>query len=241
MYRTGLPPRSANQLLDLYPRARANAPGSAYAFWPRSSRLDYVTKVVEIIGEVDRFRYPDKLNRRKIRWQDILEWWFDPINRPNDPGPDRRAEWFSYVSQQFVYRFAWGLGSVIGVATDESRGDGFSSTRLEDWPLTGFPWIVFWLKELVTWGTLDPAAAYLLSRGQAYTRPAAEAMSADYYRLLSKKPDFDPLEPTRIRGWADAVISPVPVEQRPRPSALYRATLIEDFTEQALQRWRYCQ
>jgi hypothetical protein len=165
--------------------------GVDYAFWPRDRRFDYVADVVGVIGDIDRFRYSDRINRRQVAWRDILAWWFDPINRPNDPGPQHRAEWFKYVSQQFIYRFAWGLGSFIGLATDASHGEGFSPTRLEDWPQTGLPWIVFWLKELVTWGTLDPVAAFLISRAQANTRLSAEAIAADYYRQLPTNPVFD--------------------------------------------------
>lgn len=239
LYRTGLPPRSGNQLLGVFTRLReVMRSGVEYAIWPRDRRFDYVANVVGIIGEIDRFRYSNRINRRQVAWRDILAWWFDPINRPHDPGPRRRAEWFKYVSQQFIYRFAWGLGSFIGLATDESRGEGFSPTRLEDWPQTRLPWIVFWLKELVTWGTLDPVAAFLLSRAQANTRGAAEAMAGDYYRQFPMTPEFDPLEPSSIRAWAEAVISPIPEARAPRPDRSLPATLIEDFTGQTTTRWR---
>ena len=54
-------------------------------------------------------------------------------------------------------RFCWGLGSVIGLATDELHAGRLLAPRLEDWPRTGLPWVVFWLKELIHWGTLEPS------------------------------------------------------------------------------------
>ena len=42
--------------------------------------------------------------------------------------------------------------------------------ELDDWPRSGLPWIAFWIKEIITWGTLDPVAAYLLARGDAVDR-----------------------------------------------------------------------
>jgi hypothetical protein len=238
LYRTGLPPRAGNQLLDLVPRLReAMATGSEYASWPLDQQLEYVAGIVGIIGEIDRFRYAATINRRRVDWRDVLGWWFDPVNRPNDPGPQRRADWYSYVSQQFVYRFSWGLGSFVGVVTGALHGDAFTSTRLEDWPLTGLPWAVFWLKELITWGTLDPVVSFLLARGQAATRTTAHDIAQQYYEFLPDGPS-DLLDPSRIRAWADSIGSDVQESRSQRPQQSIAANLLEDFTDQSATRWR---
>jgi len=44
---------------------------------------------------------------------------------------------------------------------------------MDDWPRSALPWIAFWLKELITWGTLDPVVAFLLARGNAANRSGA--------------------------------------------------------------------
>ncbi|MEK9209637.1 S8 family serine peptidase [Sphingomonas sp. 2378] len=39
-------------------------------------------------------------------------------------------------------------------------GGPVDALTIDDWPRSGLPWIAFWLKELVNWGTLDPVAAF---------------------------------------------------------------------------------
>ncbi|MGA9855892.1 MAG: hypothetical protein WBR29_11520 [Gammaproteobacteria bacterium] len=74
--------------------------------------------------------------------------------------------------------------------------------EISDWPLSGLPWIAFWIKELVTWGTLEPVAAFLLARGDAVDRPQAEADARAYYDGLPRDVDAnDILDPRAIRDW----------------------------------------
>ena len=88
------------------------------------------------------------------------------------------------------------------------RGDEagpVDALTIDDWPRSGLPWIAFWLKELVTWGTLDPVAAFLLARGAARDRPQAEADARAYYDQLDEDvTGNDRLDPRQIRDWVDA-------------------------------------
>jgi hypothetical protein len=213
LYRTGLPPRSAHQMLALFPSVRTTlASGSEYSVAGREAKLQYVTRVAEMVGSIDRFAFKSKIGRRTCDWRVILEWWLSPQHAVAQPEPRDRAAWFDYANKNFGYKFSWGLGSIIGLIIDELHGGELLSLRLEDWPRTGLPWIVFWLKELLTWGTLEPVAAYLLGRGLAETRTEAEALAASYYR--NARAAGDPLDATHIRSWAEADVRPVP-ESRP--------------------------
>lgn len=88
---------------------------------------------------------------------------------------------------------------------------------MDDWPRSGLPWIGFWLKELVNWGTLDPVAAFLLARGNARDRAQAEAEAAEYYAQLDEETEAnDKLDPRRIRDWIEARKAPTP----PRAAAV---------------------
>ena len=61
------------------------------------------------------------------------------------------------------------------------------------------------IKELITWGTLDPVAAFLLARGDAIDRPQAEQNARSYYDGLLQDIDAnDALDPRRVRDWVDA-------------------------------------
>ncbi|QEL17376.1 DEAD/DEAH box helicase [Limnoglobus roseus] len=239
LYRTGLPPRSASELLALYPAIREEAlPGTDYAKWDKPRRLKYVTTMVGLIGRIKRFEFAAKASRSKVNWQNVLAWWLDPEKKPYDPGPDRRADWFKYVSHHFYYLFSWGIGSFIGVASAEAQGEGQSVWQLEDWVRTGLPWSVFWLKELVAWGTLDPAAAYLLSKGLVPTRVQAQSLAAAYYRSEWAREGEDALDPRSIRKWAEAEVTPLTQVAQSLESIVSDVNLDEDFTGEEQERWR---
>jgi hypothetical protein len=99
--------------------------------------------------------------------------------------------------------------------------------EIGDWPRSGLPWIAFWMKELTTWGTLDPVAAFLLARGDAIDRPQAEANARGYYDVVPEGTDGnDVLDPRRIREWVEARRArderPVTARQFTIPAALAR-------------------
>lgn len=119
------------------------------------------------------------------------------------PTPKQITVWFDYVSKNFAYRSAWGLGGLIAIVLNEDEDDPIRPMEIDDWPRAGLPWIAFWLKELFTWGTLEPVAAFLLARGDAKTRPEAEQNAQAYYESRSAETDANALlDPRAIRDWA---------------------------------------
>src|SRR5690349_15910574 len=112
--------------------------------------------------------------------------------------------WYAFVSENFIYRAAWGIGSVLGLLLDlEGEQKPIRAIEIADWPRSGLPWIAFWLKELLTWGTLEPVAAFLLARGSRLDRPTAEAEARVYYEANADVPANDLLDPRRILEWID--------------------------------------
>jgi len=75
----------------------------------------------------------------------------------------------------------------------------------EMWSAAGIPPAALWIKDLVMWGTLDPVAAYALSRRLADSRPDTEALASSYYDQLDVGELGDPLDPAAIRSWAAAL------------------------------------
>ncbi|RUX49044.1 DNA helicase, partial [Mesorhizobium sp. M7A.F.Ca.US.014.04.1.1] len=56
---------------------------------------------------------------------------------------------------------------------------------LETWRATsGLPWIGFWFRELLRWGTLDPFVAFALAQGLARTRQEAVARRPEFEAWL---------------------------------------------------------
>ncbi len=164
----------------------------------------------------------------------MLRWWLAKTSLSAQPEPGEITKWYEFVAENFVYRGAWGLGSLIGLLLDAGEGElPIRALEIGDWPQSGLPWIAFWMKELITWGTLDPVAAFLLARGEAIDRPRAEELARAYYDRFPE--DADPnevLDPRTVRDWVDVRRMP-PEESRTvrelfiasdlvRPEAEYR-------------------
>jgi len=196
LYRTGLPPSTAYELLRNMPQIRLLLEiGEPYAQWDNATRLRFIESVVDEIGQIKRFKVPVETQE----WKEILSWWLIH-DRSSFPAPNKIADWHKNIHQWFGYRFCWGLGSVIGAAFEDVSGGEFRATTLDEWQQTGLPWITFWLKELIAWGTLEPVAAFLMSIGVVQTRSEAERQALNYYDQCEQTGD-DVLDPRSIRDW----------------------------------------
>lgn len=206
IYKTSLSPRSAINLLDITETVRIKLnEGASYAQWVPEERFTFIRDVLALLSQVSSFRITNNLGRSRNfqDWPKLLRWWLAKTTLSRQPAAKEITNWYEFVAQNFVYRGTWGLGSIIGLLM-EGADDGIPIRPLEmgDWPRSGLPWIAFWMKELITWGTLDPVAAFLLARGDAIDRPSAEADARSYYEGLSA--DADPnevLDPRQIRDW----------------------------------------
>jgi len=238
LYRTGLPPRYGNQLLELYPSFKLRLEsGREYAVWNPNQRLDYILDLVDQLTSLPKYQRKDKANRSKVDWREVLQWWLNPRSVKKSP-PDVSA-WYKYVSDNFGFRFNWGLGSVVALAADEALMGVLIEPSLENWPLIGLPWIVLWLKELIIWGTLEPVAAYLLSKNLEVTRASAEEVAKLYYGEQNSELVADELlNPSSIRDWATKRYSREKNLPLYRPPDRMPVKLSQDFSKVKAQRWR---
>ncbi|MBB6469953.1 superfamily II DNA/RNA helicase [Aminobacter lissarensis] len=225
IYKTSLPPRSGSILLDRIEEMRTTLQsGSDYADRTPEQQFQFVRAVIALLGEVPAFRISTKLGRKKkpfSDWEKLLRWWLFKTSLKKQPQPKELGPWFAFVADNFIYRGNWGLGSLVGVLMDEGDAAGpVDALTMEDWPRSGLPWIGFWLKELVNWGTLDPVAAFLLARGNARDRRQAEADAQDYYTQLDETEPNDKLDPRRIRDWAEERQAPAPAPPASRDIVL---------------------
>ncbi len=209
IYRTSLSPYSAIRLIELAAEVRAALQGGAdYAHWTVEQRFNFICSVFDLLSQVPSFQIATQLGRRKKfqDWPQLLRWWLAKPTLPDQPESKDITSWYDFVAKNFVYRGAWGLGSVISLLLDSVEGEQpIRALEIADWPRSGLPWIAFWIKELVTWGTLDPVAAFLLARGDAKDRPQAEKKALTYYENLPADTDAnDALDPRQIRDWVEA-------------------------------------
>lgn len=244
LYKTSLPPRSGNQLLILYPRIKQHLEtGADYLSRSDEGRLTYIQDAIRLIGEVKSFSIENLKGKGKgaaTNWEVILSWWLRHQRATQQPPETQISDWHNLISKNFTYRFNWGLGSIIALASDEAFGDPLEPFSLENWSQIGLPWIVFWMKELIVWGTLDPVAAYLLARvDDVTTRTQAEELSQGYYQSFNTLDPNDRLNPVTIKNWAQQSFAPtLATTTRLRPNRQISVSLLRDFSRASKQKWR---
>lgn len=209
LYKSSLAPRSGSMLLDRIDEIRAALEaGSDYADRAPEQQFQFVRSIIAHLGEVPAFRISTKLGKMRkpfADWEKLLRWWLFKSSLKPQPKPKELSPWFAFVADNFIYRGNWGLGSIVGLLMDSGDDSGpVDALSIDDWPRSGLPWIAFWLKELINWGTLDPVAAFLLARGNARDRAQAETEAQEYYAQLEDGTlPNDALDPRRIRDWVE--------------------------------------
>lgn len=219
LYRTSLTPRAGKALLNRAELIRVKlTEGEEYALFNTEHKISFIRDVLALLSEVPAFRIQKTLGRKQDfdDWPTILRWWLAKGTLTRQPRADEITNWYSFVAHNFIYRGAWGIGSVIGLLLDTTDdGQPIKALEIADWPRTGLPWIAFWLKEIINWGTLDPVAAFLLARGDAIDRPQAENDALLYYSGRETLSPNELLDPRTIRDWVETRRPP----RAPKPIA----------------------
>ncbi|MBS1953392.1 MAG: DEAD/DEAH box helicase [Cyanobacteria bacterium SZAS-4] len=235
LYRTGLPPRSAQSLLDRYSDLRDQLrTGLDYHLWSDNQQIEYLKACIAILSEIKPFALPElKENKKKPpyrQWQEVLEWWMETLVRINWPKPEKLDDWHKYVRTYFINRASWGVGAAIALVADEMLGEQTQPLDIKEWKKLDLPWVVFWFKELLTWGTLDPVAAYILSRSLATTRGAAKSLASKYYEEKKlDSPPVDLLDPKVVSDWVDKQTTSSGVDRSVRSD--FSVRLARDFSK----------
>lgn len=120
--------------MRLYPSVREHfLTGVDYASWGTTEQFGFITRLVELLASHPRFAIAAKTPGNSS-WQDIFRWWIDAEGPVRPPNATRISEWYDYVSTNFGYRFAWGIGCMLAIAANEAHGDILQATTLETWP-----------------------------------------------------------------------------------------------------------
>lgn len=112
-------------------------------------------------------------------WRGILGWW---TQRPGSvaPSADRLRSWQRFVGDNIEFRLGVAVGAAVAQAWN-ANARALETPSLQTWrATTNLPWVAFWFRELLRWGTLDPFIAFALSQGLAQTREAAAARRAEF-------------------------------------------------------------
>lgn len=243
-YRTSLSPRFAKDLLNRYNEVISLLKaGNGYVEWSDAQRFEYIEQILRFIGSgsLTKFNFTPKAGRSVVNWQDVLKWWLNPSAIDSiEPSVIQVSDWHNYVSNNFNYKANWALGSIIALAIDEVNDGELTEDNLQSWKQTNLPWIAFWVKELIIWGTLEPVAAYLLARRLVVTRKEAEEAASAYYIDQEEQgvsgDDF--LNPTVIKDWVNASFRDEPTPLPYGPPLKIKVTLVRDFSKTSKTFWR---
>jgi hypothetical protein len=243
LYRTSLSPQAGKRLVSLYtPIITHLKTGFEFSNWNADQKFDYIYGAVDLIGKHPQFKVPEKIDKTKNAplSKDVFRWWLDPKGAPKKPTAKQVSDWYDFISKHFVYKFNWGYGSLIALIFDELHKGELKEVHLEEWPNTGLPWSAFWMKELLTWGTLNPVTSFLLARGRFTTRTQADLESADYYydQIHAGVADANEiLHPVKIRDWVLSRM-PQPHKQSIGMPDEIKVTLNRDFGNHRGQEFR---
>jgi hypothetical protein len=145
-------------------------------------------------------------------WPAVLAWWMN-VPSVDSPKPDDLRSWQRFVSDNLEFRLGVTLGAVASQAWAKGIDDPLKVPSLAEWKqTTGLPWIGFWAKELLRWGTLEPFVAFAMTQALGKTRGAAEKMLPQFKSWLagqipSPQPD-DYIDPQLFLAWQQSLALP---------------------------------
>ncbi len=122
------------------------------------------------------------------------------MSEPDVVGPlaDDLRSWQRFVADNIEFRLGVAIGAVVAKAWAEGADGTLALPSLATWKdTTGLPWVGFWARELLRWGTHDPFVAFCLAQGMAPTREAAGARREAFHVWLEQERD-DPTSEDRI-------------------------------------------
>jgi hypothetical protein len=139
------------------------------------------------------------------RWSDVLGWWMNVLD-VSGPSPEDLRSWQRFVADNLEFRLGVAIGAVVAEAWADGAEDALTLPSLAAWKeTTGLPWIGFWARELLRWGTHDPFVAFCLAQGLAHTRETASARRREFDAWLDEEQDNptseDRIDPQLFLHW----------------------------------------
>lgn len=214
LYQYGLPPavgrrfeHVARQILELLVSA------DGYGVANPEARIDLFESLGDLIardrGFGFRVRRTNGDEALLERWADVLGWWMNEPGSGHPAAEDLRA-WQRFVADNLEFRLGVAIGAVVAKAWADGAEGTFAMPSLAEWKkTTGLPWIGFWARELLRWGTHDPFVAFCLSQGLARTRDAAGQRRDEFEAWLEEEEDDpsdeDYIDPQQFLRWQAAL------------------------------------
>ncbi|MFE3897199.1 MULTISPECIES: DEAD/DEAH box helicase [unclassified Priestia] len=207
-YKSSVEPRYAVQLIESYEQIISQLKtGFDYIKWNKEQRVEFLINNVKEINKLKKFTIKKGVGKDQafVSWELILNWWLSPENATIKPQKNV-AGWIKFINENFNYKYNWGIGTVLSLAFDEVYQGELVAFKIEDWEKTELPWIVFWIKELINWGTLDPVVAFIMSCNIEITRKEANEKAQKYYSeyyAMYEEIDDSIFDVRKIQKWTE--------------------------------------
>jgi hypothetical protein len=179
LYQYGFTPYIGRRFELVAPQLIAELQGAAdYGSWTAEQRFALVIRLGERVRAEPGigFRVRETIGDQAVlgNWRGVIGWWMQ-IPAAAQPGPDDLRAWQRFVTENVEFRLGVAVGAAVAQAWGQNAGP-LETPTLETWRETsGLPWVGFWFRELLRWGTLDPFVAFALAQGLARTREEAAA------------------------------------------------------------------
>jgi hypothetical protein len=208
LYQIGFTPYVGRQFQLVSPAVLAVLREAAdYGRRTSEQRFDLVLKLGELTREGRGFGFTSRSQSEAVlikEWHRVAGWWLQRASAPAPPREDLRR-WQGFVANNLEFRLGVAVGAAVAEAWNANAAP-FDVPSLETWrATTDLPWIGFWFRELLRWGTMDPFVAFALAQGVAGTREIATAMRAQFEAWLVARggpiADEDLIDPQLFNEW----------------------------------------
>ncbi|MEY9418870.1 hypothetical protein ABIF69_005312 [Bradyrhizobium japonicum] len=142
-------------------------------------------------------------------WRGIIGWWMQ-LPRAVAPSAELLRSWQRFVTENIEFKLGVAVGAAVAGAWSANAGI-LATPTLETWRATsGLPWVAFWFRELLRWGTLDPFVAFALSQGIARTREEAANQRGAFETWIAQeglgRNAETLIDPQRFLAWQRSLI-----------------------------------
>jgi hypothetical protein len=215
LYQIGFTPYVGRQFQQISPQISAALKGAAdYGRRSPEARFTLFWQVGELVRDGRGFGFTSRNASEAAligRWHEVAGWWL----QREGAGPPLVTElrrWQGFVANNLEFRLGVAVGAAVAEAWNAGAGE-LEVPSLDTWRETsGLPWIGFWFRELLRWGTLDPFVAFALAQGIVGTRGEGVARRSDYDAWLAQRgiaiADEDLIDPQLFLEWFRSLPKP---------------------------------
>ncbi|MER2169186.1 MAG: DEAD/DEAH box helicase [Psychrobacillus psychrodurans] len=236
VYKTSVSPINAEEILSKYDEIVQHLHlGYDYFKWDAENKTNFLTELIDFFRVLNKFEFPEKVNRSKDDWKDILNWWLNHNNLFSNLNKNNISSYIKFIKKNLDYKFNWGLGTIISLKLDDVNNGEIKELNFKEWKKTNLPWIVYWIKDLITWGSLDPVATALLASGSEYLRAKAELRAKEYYLENEDLNEDEIYNPENIGKWIKKIKTSYTYDIRKLEE--FDVELLRDFNDVRKQEW----